>query len=290
MVKEMNDNQPIVSEGDLRVLLRQLRDKAGYSLTQMADALCLSEDTLEKLESEDFQSLAEPPYIRGYLRNYAKLADSDPEQLINLYESLRGADPSEFDYHFKTSPSIVSNSKSKISPVLGQLLFLGLLLAVISGILMIPSVKQWISATWSSFSKQTTSQESFSIDNPLLTGTMPIPVPLPIDEKPIAKSTERGQTEKSSNTSDSPQTTEKEEQKPEPKNENDTSTPAENVKTEKQDLSKKAEVVEEIPPTTNKELANIRLVFNKEIWMRIKDKTNRTVFEATNTVGNEKVL
>ena len=34
----------------------------------------------------------------------------------------------------------------------------------------------------------------------------------------------------------------------------------------------------------------IKLVFNKEVWLRIRDKNKKTLFEATNSAGEEKIL
>ncbi len=292
MAKEKIEAQPTVNPGDLSELLQRYREKAGYTLTQMADALCLSEDTIEKLENEDFQALAEPPYIRGYLRNYAKMAELDPSDLILRYEALRGADPGELDYHFKTSSTIHATSKRRISPILAQLFFLGLLVVILVGISMIPSVNKWITTTWNSFSSQTNSQEILNSDNPLLTGTMPVPTPLPIVEPATtqdstnenALSTSQGQLQ--SDTTPAPPK-EIEKNQPEPI--------SDAKKNEAQDTPKKAEPKADSPAaaetaTNSTDQINIKLVFNKEVWMRIRNKNNKTLFEATNSAGNEKVL
>jgi len=303
MAKEKNDKTPTINEGDLRSLLQEYREKAGYSLTQMAEALCLSDDTLLKLEGEDFQELAEPPYIRGYLRNYAKLAEEDSSQLINVYESLRGANPADLDYHFKAKPKILTDSKRRISPVMGQLLLLSLLLAFLVGISMIPAVNNWIINTWNSFSEQSQSQRNTSInlDNQDLIGSMPIPQPLPIENQAVAEEEGKKETLKTSET----------------KNASDTTSPSQTPSTKTSEVSQTNNTTEEptTEQTTNNNSVNsteaqtklltpealseqnttdddinVKLIFNSEVWMRIKDKNNKTVFEGLNTTGGSKTL
>jgi len=299
MVKKKGDQENILSaqEGDLGRLLVDLRESAGYSLSQTAEAMCLSEEILAQLENEEFETLPEPPYIRGYLRNYAKLAENEADELITCYESLRGADPSDLNYHFKSSAKIHSQHKKNASPVVMQLLFLAILLGAIVGLSMIPAVNQWIKTTWDSFSNQASSQSINSTDNPLLTGTMPVPTPLPV-EVPAVENTNNNQPIVPPNTNEKPKQT----------SENSDITPekivAEITDTDKNDPAEKVintppaesiKVGEEnknealIPASTDGSI-NIKLVFNKEVWMRIRDEKKKTVFEGQNASGQEKEL
>lgn len=292
MAKEKIEKQLIVNQGDLGLRLIEYREKAGFSLAQMADGLCLPEETIEKLENENFETLAEPPYIRGYLRNYAKMADTDPSGLIDIYESLRGADPSELGYHFKTSSKIQTKSTKRISPVYAQLFFLALLISVLIGLSMIPGINKLITETWNSFSDQTSSLDSPTTDNPLLTGTMPVPTPLPVNEENTTQSLENTDSfpPKSSNdTTDSnsvenpASTSDTTDNNSAPKPPENTTAQIEPEETQQSDPTPAEEIL-------TSDLINIKLVFNKEVWMRIRDKDNKTLFEATNSAGNEKVL
>lgn len=283
MPKEKNNQRSVINEGDLSLLLQEYRELAGYSLNQMAEALCLSDTTLEKLENEDFDDLAEPPYIRGYLRNYAKLAEKDPIDLITRYESLRGADPSDLDYHFRAKPTILTGSKRKISPVMAQLLLLSLLLALLVGISMIPAVNKWITSTWSSFSEQTSAQSGSYIENQDLIGSMPVPEPLPLEapseekkEAPSSTATELPATSQTNNTdtqntnnNNGDQTTTPQSTSPETQTQNDSTT-------------------ENTQDAINSDTVHLKLIFNKEVWMRIKDGNNKTVFEGLNAAGGSK--
>ena len=277
---------PLAQSGDLTSLLMGLRDKMGYTTAETADAMCLSEQTIRRLENEEFELLAEPPYIRGYLRNYAKLADTDADELITVYESLRGADPSELKNHFKKSPLINSREKRGLSPVLLQLVFLALLLGALVAVSMIPAVNQWIKSTWDNFSKQTTSQSVNDTDNPLLTGTMPVPLPLPADTSPSNKKKttpvalakkEEGKTEVNTSNANKKVTA----------NDKAPTQEANKAETLKAGGENKNEA---LIPSSSDGTIKIKLVFNKEVWMRIKDKNKKTVFEGQNRSGQEKVL
>jgi len=298
MTKKKGDQEHInlAQEGDLGRRLTELRESAGYSLSQTAEAMCLSEELLAQLENEDFDSLPEPPYIRGYLRNYAKFAEADPEELISCYESLRGADPSDLNYHFKTSAKIHSKQKKTASPVVMQLLFLAILLAGLVGLSMIPAVNQWVKTTWESFSVQDNPPSIDSTDNPLLTGTMPIPTPLPTDVSPINNgdasknitesigipSTTNTVVSTNVSTELKPASSEAPKQTP---NEQVVNKPVvDNIKVGKENTNEAL-----IPAATDGSI-RIKLIFNKEVWMRIRDAKKKTVFEGQNASGQEKEL
>ena len=287
---------PAAEAGELGAILKGLRDKIGYSIPQTADAMCLSEHTIRQLEDEEFDALPEPPYIRGYLRNYAKLAEMDSEALINCYESLRGADPSDLQQHRFKRSSIINEQQNKgLSPVLSQLLLLALLLGLLAAASMVPAVNQWVKSTWKSFSNQTASQSVNATDNPLLTGTMPVPTPLPMDINSDKNKAPQAQKKPSS-------TVDKPKEKPatiddinEPKQvvadvKKSTTDNIDNNEDESNIKVGKENIDEAQIPSSSDGVINIKLVFNKEVWMRIKDANKKTVFEGQNRSGQEKTL
>ncbi|MEE9310122.1 MAG: RodZ domain-containing protein [Cocleimonas sp.] len=281
MAKKKNDvdSLPSNQEGDLGKLLISVREKIGYSIPQTADAMCLSESIIKKLEKEEFDSLPGPPYIRGYLRNYAKLAEIEADELINCYESLRGEDPSNLAHHYKGSSIVHTQQGKNVSPILMQLVFLGFLLAALVGLSMIPAVNQWIKTTWDSFSDQTASQSINSTDNPLLTGNMP---PISTPETPQAEIAQNTAATDAQKTVADASTTET---KKEPVNNNTADKPvAETIKVGEENKNEA-----QIPASTDGSI-NIKLIFNKEVWMRIKDGKKKTVFEGQNASGQVKEL
>lgn len=288
MAREKNKTEmPIVQAGELKSRLILMREEAGYSVSQLADALCLSEDVVQKLEDENFEMLAEPPYIRGYLRNYAKLGGQDPKEIIALYESLRGADASELDFHMRSSIGTdLSTSKKGVSPVMVQLMFLVALLLGIAGLSMVPSVNKWFKDSWSSLSAQFQSPNTNSVDKPDLIGTLPVPLPL-IESEEVTFSNdtvEEKVTQKEDSLEGSAQ---------ESADGNKQSEDSQNVEIADGNIDKSEEnSVDKLDNKQEESVGKIalKLVFNKDVWLRIRDKNKKTVFEGLNKTGTNKLL
>lgn len=144
-----------VQPGDLTDQLVECREKAGLDIEQAAEELHLSVHILKALEKEDFAHLPEPPYVRGYLRGYAKLADTDSKELIRTYEALRGANPDETAHHFAPARPLNKVAQPAVSASTLKFIGFGALVLLIGLISMIPGVREWANHTWSSFSAQT---------------------------------------------------------------------------------------------------------------------------------------
>ncbi len=288
--KNKEPDIPKAQAGELGNLLRQYRDSIGYTTAETADALCLSEIKIIKLEEEDFATLAEPPYIRGYLRNYAKLAEKDPTQLISLYESLRGASPDELEHHFKPLNSI--NRKPSMLPMLLKLLMLLLILGGLITLFMQPKVTAWFSNTWNSFSQQTDKQlnNHNGDNNPLLTGSMPDPLPIPLEQK---NTTTNGAINNPSQVVDNNTNVAKINARLADLDKTDKSDTPDKIINNTTDNNVKTDTTPATPiaeAETSSTHAKIKLVFKKEVWLRIKDKNNKTVYEGQTAAGKEKEL
>ena len=152
-----DETSAAIQPGDLKARLVACRDKAGLNLEQAAEEMHLSQHIVRALEAEDFAHLPEPPYVRGYLRSYAKLGAIDPQILIRLYDTLRGAKPE--DNKVGGQRHIVKTKvreKPPLSPLVLKLAGSALIIMVIGLISLIPSVRSWASHLWASFSAQTT--------------------------------------------------------------------------------------------------------------------------------------
>lgn len=319
MAKEKDKTElPQVIEGELKARLIKLREDAGYDLSQMADALCLSEDVVSNLESESFDLLPEPPYVRGYLRNYAKLGEEDPNELIRRYEALRGGEFDEPEYQLNTATTLSTQNKKSMSPVWAQLILLGVLLGAIALIFSIPAVNTWVKKTWQSVSSEI--NQNGGAENPSLLGNLPVPTPLPEDvatqPQQANQNTQSANNGNSNNNTantqnapmepntvaESPNTTSSQttnQQAPvtptqaaQPSNQTSTTTQTENAQADiaANTPNSTTETPSEIPASNPDGTINIKMVFNKEVWLRIKDGNNKTVFEGLNKAATEKVL
>jgi cytoskeleton protein RodZ len=71
-------------------ILRGARESARLSLDALAAQTKLARNTLEALERDDFATLKEPVYVRGYYRKCAKALNIGEAELIAAYEKLAG--------------------------------------------------------------------------------------------------------------------------------------------------------------------------------------------------------
>lgn len=166
IVAEKRDDG-IVRPGDLSAKLQACRDRAELDQEQAAIAMRLSPAMIRALETENFTELPDPPYVRGYLRSYARLDESDPQDLIRTYELLRGADPDSLN----APPPITLTRvhKPSISPTTVRMLGLVALVLFLGVLSMIPGINQWVKQTWHSFAAAQPGSA------PTLTATQPAP-------------------------------------------------------------------------------------------------------------------
>lgn len=73
-----------MSEATLAVgqALRDAREAQGLTIDDAAVRLRLMHRQIEAMEIEDFESLGQPVFARGFVRNYARLLGLDPEPLL----------------------------------------------------------------------------------------------------------------------------------------------------------------------------------------------------------------
>jgi len=89
---EANDPNPAVHEPSpvtgLGERLVAAREAKGLTLEVVANKLRLSAATLQALESNRYEDLPEPIFVRGYLRAYARLLEIDQKVLVAEYNRL----------------------------------------------------------------------------------------------------------------------------------------------------------------------------------------------------------
>lgn len=69
-------------------LIRKAREAQGLSVEDLAAVIKLSRHTVEALERDDFATLKEPVYVRGYYRKLAKVLPLQEAELIASYDSV----------------------------------------------------------------------------------------------------------------------------------------------------------------------------------------------------------
>lgn len=89
----MSDNE----QASIGQILRGAREAQGITLESVAERLRLMHRQVEAMETDDFDSLGQPVFARGFVRNYARLLGLAPEALL---ERMVGApaDPAEVNH------------------------------------------------------------------------------------------------------------------------------------------------------------------------------------------------
>lgn len=82
-----NQATPSAGPGEF---LGETRRALGLEPDNIAQILHLSRHHIVSLEANDFDSLPEPTYVRGYLRSYSQLLNVDPAPVIKSYNEAVG--------------------------------------------------------------------------------------------------------------------------------------------------------------------------------------------------------
>jgi cytoskeleton protein RodZ len=96
-------------------ILCRAREAKKLDIATVASMLHLSESKIKALESDDFDSLPEPVFVRGYLQNYARILDEPVAPILDAYRNFgfksdlpeqKLADP-EVEVEVGNSPDLV---------------------------------------------------------------------------------------------------------------------------------------------------------------------------------------
>lgn len=77
-----NDGSAAIPAVQLGKTLREARERLGLSIADIASQIKLAPRQIEALEDEDFQRLPEMPFVRGFVRSYARLLQLDAQPLL----------------------------------------------------------------------------------------------------------------------------------------------------------------------------------------------------------------
>ena len=67
--------------------LRQARERQQLELAEIARTLRLSPESVQALEMDNYHPFAAPAYVRGYLRNYARLIGVSEQAILSEFDS-----------------------------------------------------------------------------------------------------------------------------------------------------------------------------------------------------------
>lgn len=104
-------------------LLIDARKAAALSQSVIAEQLNLPKQTIKALEADEYDDLPEPTYVRGYLKNYARVVDINDVDLIKLYTDQYYSEPVVEEVNRKTKqsydPAILWSTAAVLSILVG---------------------------------------------------------------------------------------------------------------------------------------------------------------------------
>jgi len=78
-------------------ILREARENKGLTLENVQAKTRISARYLAALEDGRYDALPTPVHVRGFLRNYARFLNLDPQPLLDRYVIVQGQDPQSAD-------------------------------------------------------------------------------------------------------------------------------------------------------------------------------------------------
>lgn len=130
IVIEPEKNQVPIFPGEL---LRTAREKSGLSKGDVATRLRMAVRQIDALEKADYNSLPSGTFLRGFVRNYAKVVQADSVKAIQLLEQTHSiaavSKPTAIvlpnqDIKINIGPREIASPKVRIAMVAGVMLLL----------------------------------------------------------------------------------------------------------------------------------------------------------------------
>ncbi|MBI1886890.1 MAG: DUF4115 domain-containing protein [Nitrosomonadales bacterium] len=76
------DSSATAPKPSLGRMLREARERLGLSVADVADQIKFAPRQIEALEADDFRRLPEMPFVRGFVRSYARILHLDAQTLV----------------------------------------------------------------------------------------------------------------------------------------------------------------------------------------------------------------
>ena len=113
--------------------LREAREQLGLSVADVANRIKFAPRQIEAMEADDFAHLPEATFVRGFVRSYARLLEIDPTPLLAALPQthLQAAAVSESKQVEVPFPSVLTSRRSNIAWLAGGLV-IALVLIVFS--------------------------------------------------------------------------------------------------------------------------------------------------------------
>lgn len=242
--------------------LRAAREGRGMSVTDVAQLLKLGPRQVESLEDGDWQGLPGITFVRGFVRNYARLVQLDATPLMAQLDQVLEAPKPQLDLPETTPTTMPAGGRSQKRDYAVAFFGLGLVLVALAIYVFMPGGVADLQASLKAVSDLFTRQEVV-VPAPVVTqpepvlppGTTPqqvlnpqaVPVPEVLPPAPVAGS-----------------------------------------------ATMTAPALPALPPAAAVATAAaapvLRLVFDKESWVEVRDRSGKVIFSQKGAPGAEQAL
>jgi len=104
-----DESPDTVCYADVSAALREARESCGISIDEVVHELNLSRDSILALEEGDFEKLGAPVFVKGHLRNYARLLELDEQRIVDAF--VTPEQPAE-EFRTLSKPKVVRQGAS----------------------------------------------------------------------------------------------------------------------------------------------------------------------------------
>lgn len=130
-VEQIFDNTETASE-----MLRMAREETGLSQKEVADQLFLSETFVRYIDDGEFQKIPKQPFVKGYLRSYARVVNLSGDDVVACYQKELGENADIIE------PGDLVEESPGINNFTGPVLQTGL--AGLAGLIVIVALVWWL--------------------------------------------------------------------------------------------------------------------------------------------------
>lgn len=191
IVPHLNHKQELLQERLDRgpgQILADARKQAEKSIDEIAHALHVSPQVIDRLERDDYAQLPPTIFVRGYLRTFAKEVGLDPKEILARHTALTGSDGTTPDEPLKKLG--INGKTSWLTPYIPMLFWGTLALLIVIMIVLIGSF--WgdaiIQGIKSPFVRESTTSISIDGSAPPLArhGEVALPLPASSSSEPLS--------------------------------------------------------------------------------------------------------
>ena len=115
MTNDSVRNDEAITADDIGTLLRNARADAGLSVVEIAEMTRITKSHITALEDNDYSRLPGIAYIPGFIRNYCKVVNIDPQPLIAAYKQTTNPERDKPVYKFPVQALVPKMAGSMVA-------------------------------------------------------------------------------------------------------------------------------------------------------------------------------